>query len=238
MATWNDLITAALEEIGVLADGETATASQVNQGLTRLNRLISRLATQKLTLYTRTRSTWSITSGDGVYTVGSGGDVNITRPVHFDEVRYIDTATDPDTEFPLDKLTEERYAALSLKALESTRPQAYYYNPTYPLATLTFWPEPSDTGLQGVIYHWAALDQVTTLADDISLPPGYEEMLMTNLALMLCPTYERQPNPVTAKMAADALGDIKRANIRTADLSFDPAVLGGRGSGRYDIMEG
>lgn len=239
MATALDLIDSALREIGVLAASETAPAQDATDALARLNRYLDRLATEKLTIYTRTRTTWTLTSGDGSYTVGPlVTDVVMARPVFVDEVHYIDRETDPDTEYPLDRLTEQAYAAIAQKDQTALRPQAWYYNPTFPNATLILWPAPTDDNLHGAIYAWTALTQIASLATVISLPPGYEEMLLTNLALLLCPTYERQPSPVLVETARETKAAIKRANRRPQDMSFEPAALGSRGAVAYDIFRG
>lgn len=238
MATARDIIEASLREIGVLAASETATAEDASTALTRLNRYLDRLATERLSIYTVTRSTWTITSGTGAYNVASGQTVNIARPVHVENVKYQDTNTTPDSEYPLTKLTEQAYQAITFKAQTSEFPEAWYYNPTYPTAVLTLWPAPTSTKLEGVIYAWTAVAQLAALTTSVALPPGYEEMLVTNLAMLLCPTYERQPNPVLVRTAAESLASVKRANRRLQDMSFDPAALIGGGGRSYDIREG
>lgn len=236
--TARNLVESALREIGVLAHSETATAQDAEEGLTRLNRFIDTLGTERQGIYTVTRTTFTISANDGSYTIGATGDVSsIARPIHILDVKFQDTSTDPDTEYPLTKLTEDAYAGIALKAQTSTFPQAWYYNPTWPNATLILWPVPTATTLQGVIYHWTAVTQLAALTTSVSLPPGYEEMLVTNLAILLCPSYGRQPHPILAKSARDTLAAVKRTNFRPMDMSFDPAVLGGNRPA-YSIQEG
>lgn len=262
MATVRDLIEGALREIGVLAEGETATASQAWEGVQRLNRFVERLSLERLTIYQTVRTTFTIASGDGAYSIGAtsgyksppqAGDVaagiNVYRPVFINEVRFIDTSTDPDTEYPLAKLTDDAYAAITLKAQTSTFPQAWYYNPTYADGALILWPTPTSSTLQGVLYVPTAFrgfgsgiptatNAATILSTDISLPDGYEEMLTTNLAMLLCPAYDRQPHPVLAQAARDSMAAIKRANRRDMDLSFEAGALGGSGHPAYNIFTG
>lgn len=257
MATVRDLLESSLREIGVLAEGESASASQAWEGIKRLNRFIERLSLDRLTIYQIVRTTFTITSGDGEYTIGAtagyksppqGGDVTIYRPIFLDDVRFIDTSQDPDQEYPLRKLTDAAYAALTIKDQTDVFPQAWYYNPTYPSGTLTLWPAPTSSTLEGVVYAPTAMtgfgtgnvneaQASTILSTLVRLPDGYEEMLCSNLAVLLCPAYERQPHPVTAKTAVDSLAALKRANVRLSDMSFDPAVLMGSG-GHYDIRSG
>lgn len=248
MATARDIIESALREIGVLAEGEAASSSGASTGLTRLNRFIDRLNTERLAVYTVTRTAGlTITANDGEYSVGgSGADWNVgERPVYIDRIGFIDTDTDPDTEYSMHRLTEQEYQNITQKARTSAFPQAYYYNPTMTTATITLWPVPTDANLEGVVYHWAQLSQLSSLDATVSLPPGYEEMLVTNLALLLCPSYSRTPHPVLVETARKSLSDVKRRNIRQAELGMEATLSfpswgdHGRGQyGRYDIFQG
>ena len=79
--------------------------------------------------------------------------------------------------------------------------------------------------------------QFSSLSDTVSLPNGYEDYIVTNLALRLCPDYNRTPNPLLIKAAAEAKAAVKRANRRDADLSFESASLIGN-RGYYNIRGG
>lgn len=238
MATARDLVEAALREIGVLAEGETATASQAAETLARLNRYIDRLKTERLTIYSITRSTWNITANVDTYAVGTGQTVNIERPIFVEDVHFQDTSVSPPTpEYPLERMTEQGRAALILKLLPSTQPQAWYYNPTFPYGALTLWPVPNTSIYQGVIYAWTAVGTLATLNTAVSLPPGYEEMLITNLAMVMCPAYDRQPNPVLVEAARESKAAIKRANGRLMDMTFERGALIQTSMGWYDIRQ-
>ena len=239
MATALNLIESALTEIGVRAAGETLPADEASDGLVSLNRMIDQWAAERLTIHTVTRTTWTITASDGQYTVGTGANVNVARPVYVDHVNFLDTATDPDTEYPLVPFTEDAWAGVRLKAATAVYPSNYYYNPTHPTGTLDLWPVPTSTTLTGAFYAPTAVAQFAALTTSVSLPPGYERALLKNLAVELLPSYGRQPDPLLIEQARDAKAVIKRANKRPMDLSLDAAALisGGR-AGSYDISTG
>jgi len=235
MATARTLCAAALRKIGVVSSGRPMSSDEGADALEELNRKIDQWATERLTIYQITRSTWTITSGTGVYTVGSGGDVHIARPIYIDRVGYQDTSTSPSTEYNLTRLTDQAFYAISQKGRTSARPSAWYYNPTYATGTLTFDPYPTDTTLEGVIYHPTAVTSFAGLSTAVTLPPSYEQFLVTHLAIALCPEYERQPHPVLIREAMKAEKDLKRANFRMHDLSFEPSALVSRYRWGYDI---
>ena len=239
MATARDLVEASLREIGVLAGGEAAASADASDGLSALNRLIDSWSNERLTLYTTTRTTWTITANTQSYLVGTSQVVNVSRPTHVDEVRFVDTSLDPDTEFPISELTVEAYASWSQKASTATYPTNYYYNPTYASATISLFPIPTSTTLTGVLYAPAVLGTLASLSTSVSFPPGYERFLIKNLAIELLPSYERQPNPMLVEQARESKTNIKRMNerFRLRDLAFPMDALISANAG-YDINQG
>lgn len=239
--TTADLITAALQRILVLEAGSVPNADDINVGLLRLNDLIDSWATERLTIYAITRSTWTIASGTADYTVGTGATVNVSRPIRPEEltVKYRDTSLTNPIEIGLSNLTADAYAAIPIKTLTSVYPTCFYYNPTYGstgFGTLTLWMIPTSASLQGVIYGPTPVSQLG-LNDTISLPPGYQRFLRENLALELCPDFNVQPSPVMMQMAAESKANIKRANERFSDMSVDAALIS-RSIPYYNIYAG
>jgi len=164
--------------------------------------------------------------------------INIPRPVYLDHVNLLDTSVNPDQEIPLTPLTDDAWALLPLKDQTSTWPTSYYYNPTDPYGTITFWPVPTGSNLQAVVYVPSPMTQFAAVTDTFTAPPGYRRMLTTNLALELCPSYDRQPSPLLVQQARDSMAVVKAANFRMADLSFDRGALCGAGRPWFNIRTG
>jgi len=237
MAVVLDVVNAALKEIGVLAIGETATADDSIDALATLNRLLDQWAAERLQIHTVTRTLWTITTGVGTYAVASGSVVNVARPVYIDHVNFVDTSATPDLEQALNPLTEDAYSRIAQKALTSPFPTCWYYNPTYPTGTLELWPVPTSTTIQGVLYAPAAVVAFAALTTTVALPPGYERMIIKNLAMELSPSYGRAADQVLMQQAVESKEVVKRSNRRLMDLSVDAgALLQGRGT--YDINSG
>lgn len=236
--TCRDLITDTLVDIGVLAAGEVATAADADFALRKLNRMVDTWKTERLTVYTITRTVKALTASDAEYSVGSGGDINIDRPIFIDRINLLDTAADPDTETPLGRLTESEYAAIPQKAQTADRPSSWYYNPTYTSArgTLTLWPV--QTGSYSIVLHVPTPTvEFATLNTDIALPPGYREMLSSNLAIRLMSSYKMPQDPVLLKIADETKATVKRANRRVRDQSFDAGACVYNGGGvSYDLI--
>lgn len=222
--TIGDAITAALQDLGVVAAGEVPAPEDSALALARVNDWLDALATEGLTMYGRTRTTWALTSGVNAYSVGSGQTVDVVRPTGpaaILNIGYQDTSLSPVTEYLAGRpLTEDAYAAIRQKTFQSTYPSAWYYDPLYPVGTLTCWPVPTSTTLQGVLYTANPLTEFAALTDTVALPPGYRRFLRSNLAVELAPSFQAQPSPVVLEQAVAAKAAIKRANLREADLSL------------------
>lgn len=223
--TVRDLATAALQRLMVLAAGETASAEDAEAARLRLNDLLDSYLTQRLQLFTESRTTFTITAGQASYSVAS-------RPIFLERVTWVDTTTTPTTERPLTLLTDAAWQRLPQKDLTGALPVRAYYTPTVPNGTLTLWPVPTSTTLQGVIYAPTPVSEYTTIDDTVVLPPGYRRMLIANLAVELAPDFER---PVTAdllRVARESQAAVKSANLRLNDLmTLTPFTRGGT----YDI---
>jgi hypothetical protein len=232
MASVLDIITDAHIELGIASPGDVLTADDANFGLRTLARLQDQWAAERLTIYTITRTTKVLTASDGEYSVGSGGDINITRPVFIDAIHLIDTSVTPNVETPLTKLTEAEYRDIRAKAQTATQPDSWYYNPTFPTGTLYLFP--IQTGSYSIaLYAPTQLTENTALVTTVSLPPGYREMLVTNLAVRLAPSYRVPVSPDLRFQASHSKG----ANIRPAKLTFADSPNVGDG-GSYDIRNG
>lgn len=226
--TWAELGTLALRRLGYLAAGETAASEDAAHVFQTLQVLIGSMATERLTIHEVTRTTWSITANDGVYTVGPTGDVAIVRPMFVQTINFIDTSQDPDLELPLGLLTDDAYAAIPQKSLTAVYPAYAYYNPTFGangLATITLWQIPTSTTLQGCLYHPTAVVEPSSSAATILLPPGYLRYLRDTLAIEIAGDFDAIVSQDLRDSAATATADVKRSNIRLADLSIDTALV-------------
>lgn len=234
-----DFITSALRLLTVYAPGENPTADDLNDGLTWLNRMVDRWATQRLTIHTVTRFVHTLQPNVQRYTIGPGGDFDQQRPVWLSRAGLILQNLSPPIEIPLEVLTVKDWALTGIKGLESTQPTRLYYDYGFPtsgastgMGQIEFWPVPQ-IAYDVAIYTPVALQKFPDLSTSFEFPPGYEDAIEYNLARRLSAPFG-QPVPIQVEAAArEYLGDIKRANARLTDLSVDPA-LRGRKSGVYN----
>jgi hypothetical protein len=229
--TGRDAVTAALKAIGALASGESLEASSATDGLAEMNRMLGTWSNQKLLIHAITQETpLTLTGGDSTVTMGTSGDIT-TRPIAIEKAVIRDGSTD----YPVDILTLEQYASIPDKSTQSTYPTALYDDGGYPQRTLTLYPVPS-AAKSLVLWTKRALTSIASLDTSVSLPPGYEDAIVYNLAVRLAPHYGRPLDAMIVKLADDGIACIKRANHRPMYLTVDSA-LRSRG-GRYNINTG
>jgi hypothetical protein len=230
------LITDTLLDLGVLAAEETPSNAEAVDCLRRLNRMIDAWGTQRLTMLAIVRTSTVIAANTASYTIGTGGEINIVRPLKIqpgDARLILDTSATTATEVPLEVLTEPEWAAVTQKSLTSSLVQAisYDYAWTAGLGRITFWPVPTVGTTALVLYTPLAITAFADLTTSYTFAPGYEEALQDNLTLRCAPMFGKPITPEMTDRARQSLGTIKRANIRPVELQIDAAAFMGRGGG-------
>jgi len=227
MSTARDLIYAALLDLGAIASGETPTAAEAMDAFRRLNLMLEQWRLQSLLVYAITSAS---ATGKTSYTVGQGGDFNIARPIRLEHaVQRVGGQTPFD--YPLAPLNDAEWQAIGLKTLVSGIASSFYWDRGFPLGTVTPYPL-MNTADTLILYPWTPLAGFATLDDPVSLPPGYELALQTNLTLELSAQYrDCQVSPLTAQQAMQGVHLLKVANQRPRHLGL-PAALQGWGTAR------
>ncbi len=76
------LLTASFSDCGIIAANESLEAATAQDGLRRLNRMVSGWQTQFGTVLAVERTIFPLTANQQTYTIGPGGDFNVPRPVN------------------------------------------------------------------------------------------------------------------------------------------------------------
>lgn len=234
--TGRDAVSAALRLIGALASGEAAAASDATDGLSALNRMLGTWSNEGLLIYSRVRDQLTLVASTAAYTMGTGGTFSTARPQAILEALIRDETVSPAAEYPIRMLTLAEYAAIAIKAVTSTYPTAVYDDGGFPYRTLTLYPVPSATH-KLVIFSQKPLTEIATLDTSVSLPVGYDEAIIYNLALRLAPEYGKQPSDLVVMIAGDSLANVKRANQTPRYMRIDDLPVSGGGSS-FNIYTG
>lgn len=209
MTTALDIITRSMQSIGALGDGEVPTDSEAQDGLNILNEMMDSLSIDRSAIYEVRQENFTLTANDGSYTIGSGGDFNTARPVRIEGAFVRDSG---NNDYDLMILNDRQaYDSITTKTVTSDVPAYLFIDNAYPLATIKLFPVPT---VANTLYFtsWRQLQSFALLTTELSLPPGYLEMIRYNLAIRLCTIFEREPSVVLAKMARDSLAAVKKHN--------------------------
>lgn len=223
MTTATQLITRSMRLMRAIGVTDTPPAEEINDGLVALNNLLDSLWNERLMVYTHTESTFALTAGDGAYTIGTGGDINVSRPIDIRSA-YVRYGT---VDYQLEQLADEDYEGIPIKNISGI-PSRYYYEQSFPLGTLHLFPYP--VGAMTLYYSVPKrLESFATVNEDVDLPPGYEDMLAYQLAVHYAPEYGMEPSPTVVAMARDKKAILKRKNTRQPMMKVDSALTGGAG---------
>jgi len=232
-----DLITGALRKIGQYAPGETLAAADAMDALDSVNGLLDMWSAQKLTVYNNIETVLPLTAGQSSYTVGLTGYFNIERPLRIDKAYSRITTGNGSVDFPCQLTTLEKYGSIGLKSQPGPWPKIAYYNTSYPLANLIFWPVPQTN----VEFHlWT--EQVFTsldLSTTLSMPRGYYLGLQFAVAELLCPEYGVAVPPDVRRFAKEFKAVIKSLNgSPQAESGVDMAIVSSNGNNAGFILTG
>jgi len=224
MTTAVDLLTLSLKDIGALGIGQSISPDDTADGLATLNMMLGEWQTERLSVY-HLVDTPLTSTGAQSYTVGTGGNFNITRPVRI-EAAYarLNAGSASAIDYPVTLLgSREDYARIALKGLTSF-PEFAYYDAAYPLGNLFFYPIPDST-FQIHILTMEVLPQFAAPGTVVNLPPQYLSAIRFNLGPYLAPSYQIEPLPSLVKRAANAKRVIKRMNAQIEQMRMPRGLI-------------
>lgn len=241
--TAGTLIKSAFGLLGVYQPNETMTATDGQDGLSRLNMLMGQLSLSPLSIPCRIREVFDMTADKGgptnPYTIGPTGNFVTSRPNKIEQAALLLTTAQPNpVEVPLSILTNDAYDAIQVKDLSNLQPTGLFYQPTFAsgLGKIFLWPVPTVAYNDLVIYRLEQLATFTSLSASIDLPPGADEMLVYALAMRLAAPYGKVCPPDVMVLGQSAMRTFKRSNYKLADTPQEN-FTGNRNWG-YNIQTG
>lgn len=225
---------------GILgAAGRGASDSEIADGMLVLNAMLDAWQTERLLIWCVLQNTVDLVVDQQNYQIGSGSpDYDLPRPENIDRAGLILNNVSPSTEIPLQIYTDQEWAAVSPKQLQSTQPTGLWYQRTVPNGLITYWPVPQ-YAYQVNLYLRVNLLQVVGPTANIDLPPGYQTAIEYNLAVELAARFQERQNisPFSVTKAALAKSTVKIMNDEALKMRCEFGALGTAGRrGRYQIL--
>jgi hypothetical protein len=236
MATYTagDQINRALRLLGVLAEGETTSASVSQDSLTAMDQMIDSWNTERLSVFSTQDQIFTWPAGQITRTLGPSGNFAGLRPVLLDDSTYY---RDPGTNvsFGIKFINQQQYNGIAVKTVTSTYPQVIFVNMTYPDVTMTVYPRPT----RDLEWHFVSVQELSepaTLATVLAFPPGYLRAFTYNLAMEIAPEFGVEPSPQVTRIAMTSKRNLKRINNPDDVMSMPYAIVATRQ--RFNIYAG
>ena len=236
MATYTarDQINRALRLLGVLAEGETPSASVSQDALMAMNQMIDSWNTERLSTFVTQDQVYTWPAGIIARDLGPSGDFVGNRPIQIDDATYY---RDPSTNvsFGIKFINQQQYDGIAVKTVTSTYPQVAWVNMGFPDVTITIYPQPT----RDLEWHFVSvqeLDRPADLSTVLFYPPGYLRAFTYNLAMEFAPEFGVDPSKQVQRIAMTSKRDLKRINNPDDVMSMPYAIVATRQ--RFNIYAG
>ena len=235
MATYTagDQINRALRLLGVLAEGETSSASVSQDSLTALNQMIDSWNTERLSVFSTQDQVFLWPAGEISRTLGPSGDFVGNRPILLDDSTYY--VGNNGVSYGIKFINQQQYDGIAVKTVTSTFPQVIFVNNTFPDIEMFVYPKPT----QALTWHFISVEELTqpaTLATNLTFPPGYLRAFTYNLAMEIAPEFGVEPSPQVQRIAMTSKRNLKRINNPDDVMSMPYAIVATRQ--RFNVYAG
>ena len=232
--TAGDQINRALRLLGVLAEGETTSASVMQDSLMALNQMIDSWQTERLAVFSTQDQIFTWPASEITRTLGPSGNFIGLRPVLLDDSTYY---RDPGTNvsFGIKFINQQQYNGIAVKTVTSTYPQVIFVNMTFPDIEMYIYPRPT----RDLEWHFISVEELTqpaTLATTLHFPPGYLRAFRYNLACEMAPEFGVEPSPQVSRLAMASKRNLKRINNPDDIMSMPYSIVATRQ--RFNIFAG
>ena len=235
MATYTagDQINRALRLLGVLAEGETPSASVSQDSLVALNQMIDSWNTERLSIFSTQDQVFLWPAGEINRTLGPTGDFVGNRPILLDDSTYY--VGNNGVSYGIKFINQQQYDGIAVKTVTSTFPQVIFVNNAFPNIDMFVYPKPT----QALTWHFISVEELTqpaTLATNLTFPPGYLRAFTYNLAMEIAPEFGVEPSPQVQRIAMTSKRNLKRINNPDDVMSMPYAIVATRQ--RFNVYAG
>jgi len=231
--TAGDQINRALRLLGILAEGETASAATSQDALVAMNQMIDSWNTERLSVFCTQDQIFSWPAGEIKRTLGPSGDFVGNRPIQLDDGTYYKAPS--GVSYGIKFINQDQYNGIAVKTSTSTFPQVIFVNNTFPNVEMYVYPRPT----QVLEWHFISVQELTqpaALATELHFPPGYMRAFAYNLAMEIAPEFGVEPSPQVQRIAMTSKRNLKRINNPDDVMSMPYSLIATRQ--RYNIYAG
>ena len=180
--TRDQIITAALRKLAVLAEGQTPSSQNLSDGQVALNSAIAQLRAVGMPLWARSEYTFTPTTG--TYNIGTGQTLDTPFPVKLLQA----FRTETNAKIPVEVMAREDFNILPTTSTGS--PIKVNYQPFVNYGVVSFWPAPtsSNTATITLVYQ-RPYQYFTTSTETMDFPEEWYNAIIYSLAVVLAPEW-------------------------------------------------
>lgn len=226
--TGQDIITQASKKAGIIGDGRALSASEAQDALADLNDMMAEWNTQRFAVWHLLNIGFTSDGRTTPYTVGPGGDFNVSRRPDRIESAFLRQLVNPqglNVDTPIQMIPAwEEYSMLSLKTLSSFTLYGFL-DSSWPLGNLHLYPWPNASVYATYIQIKDVIPVIELTTDLSTVPDQYMSAMKFNLAKRLRMSYGLAQRPDIDNMARHTLNMLKDSNLQIPELVMPRALI-------------
>lgn len=217
--TRDQIISHALQLLGVIGSGETASANDVTYCSNALNMMTKAWQAQGIHLWKETSATVTIVADTYQYSVSP-------RPLNIISARY---SYGSGLDRKMKKLGRSEYDAIPTKTTSTGPSTCFHYSPQLTTGQLYVWPVPTSSEVSNSdsikITYMASLEDFDASGDDPDFPQEWLDCLAYNLAVRVAPAFGlslSKANPDIIQTAMALLGEMQAWDSEEGSIRITP----------------
>jgi hypothetical protein len=201
--TRDQLLTASIRKLGVLAEGQTPSAQNLSDAALALNSTIAEFRSVGMPLWARYEYTFTPTTSS--YTIGVGYTLNTPAPIKL--LQAVLTASN-NSRIDMEVMARDDFLILPNSSPGS--PLKINYRPGINTGTISLWPVPDSTNTSTVtLVYQRPFEYFTTGTETLDFPEEWYNAIIYKVAVLIAPewgipTQDRQMLMSEAKQYKDS----------------------------------
>lgn len=218
------VLTQALQYLGILASGETASTDEKNDGLASANLLLDNWSSDRLMAISELINSFATAASTQSYTIGAAQTWNMARPVAIIAAAAKLTSSGGAAYVtPIKVVSAVEWTAIPDRNSTTLVPTALYYDRGFPFGKVYLSQVPAETGAVEITA-WVALTQFADLTTAITFAPGYQLAFTLALAMLIAPQYNVTPTGDLMEQYKAAMATVRQLNASL--VGPEPQVVG------------
>lgn len=219
-----DIVADVLDTLRITQEGVSASTYDTAKVVRRIDYLLKAWVDLGIPIWTKVEVNVPLIANKRQYTVGVGADINISNPVEFLTVRYIDSTGEQIMLTAVSRQDYQRYSLPNSGGVSN----CWYYDKRLNSGILNLYPVPTNSADSLIIDTQRYLQDAGVTTNTLDLPVQWARALMWNACRELLSSYEQpaQRSQYIILMAKESL-DLARSNAgEVASLYLYPDTRG------------